>query len=248
MCGNCGCETPMKLEKTNLQTTNVVEVHADLRRSNDDQAMTNRALFDAHGVIVINLMSSPGSGKTRLLEETIVSLKPQYEMAVIEGDLETENDANRIRRHGVQAEQIATGQGCHLDANMVFKVLGKFNLQALDVLFIENVGNLICPACFDLGQHLNVILLSVPEGDDKPEKYPVMFRAADLMLISKTDYLKFHDEFSVARAIHSFRKVGNDAPVLEVSSTQSKQLEAWFSYVKKTMTARDYGSLQERGV
>ena len=247
MCGNCGRETPRKIEKPIQQTTNVVEVHANLKSSNDTQAITNRALFDAHDVMVINLMSSPGSGKTRLLEETITALKSQYNMAVIEGDLETENDANRIRRHGVQAEQIATGQGCHLDANMVFKVLGKFNLEKLDVLFIENVGNLICPACFDLGQHLNVILLSVPEGDDKPEKYPVMFRAADVMLISKTDYLQFHDEFNVARAIQSFRKVGNNAPVIEVSSTQSNQLEAWFAYFIETINARDSRSLQERG-
>ena len=114
-------------------------------------------------------------------------------------------------------------------------------------MFIENVGNLICPACFDLGQHLNVILLSVPEGDDKPEKYPVMFRAADVMLISKTDYLQFHDEFNVARAIQSFRKVGNNAPVIEVSSTQSNQLEAWFAYFIETINARDSRSLQERG-
>lgn len=247
MCGNCGCETPRKLEKSIKQTPNVVEVHANLKSSNDPQALTNRALFDAHNVMVINLMSSPGSGKTRLLEATITALKSQYNMAVIEGDLETENDANRIRQHGVQAEQISTGQGCHLDANMVSKVLGQFNLEKLDVLFIENVGNLICPACFDLGQHLNVILLSVPEGDDKPEKYPVMFRAADVMLISKTDYLQFHHEFSVVRAIQSFRKVGNDAPVFTVSSTQDNQLEDWFSYFTRAIKVPQSRSLHNRG-
>lgn len=248
MCGNCGCETQVKSEKTDKPSANIVEVHANLKSNNDSQAIANRALFDAHNVLVINLMSSPGSGKTRLLEETIRALKSQYAMAVIEGDLETENDANRIRRHGVQAEQIATGQGCHLDASMVRKVLGRFSLQKLDVLFIENVGNLICPACFDLGQHLNIILLSVPEGDDKPEKYPVMFRTADVMLISKTDYLQFHDEFNVPRAIESFRKVGNDAPVLEVSSLKSQHLERWFSYFTHAITAHQSQSLQNSGV
>ena len=140
-------------------------------------------------------MSSPGSGKTALLEATLVALKNEFTCAVIEGDLETENDAERIRAKGVQAHQIVTGTACHLDAHLVHDALHHMTLDGVDILFIENVGNLVCPASFDLGQHLNVTLLSVTEGDDKPAKYPVMFRAADAMLLTKTDLLAVLDDF-----------------------------------------------------
>ena len=145
-------------------------------------------------------MSAPGSGKTALLEKTIAALKDEFSIAVIEGDLETENDAERIRRQGVEAIQISTGSACHLDAHMVHDALHHMQLDSVDLLFIENVGNLVCPASFDLGQHYNITLLSVPEGDDKPAKYPVMFRASDVVLISKSDLLPVLDDFQPDRA------------------------------------------------
>ncbi|WP_333972218.1 hydrogenase nickel incorporation protein HypB [Alteromonas mediterranea] len=231
MCGDCGCESKNESSLNTDFRVDVVNIAEDIKVKNAAVAKTNKALFDAHSVLVINLMSSPGSGKTRLLEETLKRLKHRYQFAVLEGDLETENDANRIRRHGIHAEQIATGQGCHLDADMVSTAIGNFELGSLDVLFIENVGNLICPACFDLGQHKNVILLSVPEGDDKPEKYPIMFRAADVMLITKTDFLDFVMEFDVSRAIKSFSSVGNNAPVLEVSVKDDERFNGWLAYL-----------------
>ncbi len=167
---------------------------------NDHTALHNREHFNSHGVVAINLMSSPGAGKTSLLEASLDALSDRYRIAVIEGDLETENDAQRIRSRGVEAVQITTGSACHLDAHMVHDALHQLKLDDIDILFIENVGNLVCPASFDLGQHHNVMLLSVPEGDDKPAKYPVMFRAADLVMLSKVDLLPVLDDFSPQRA------------------------------------------------
>ena len=178
MCTTCGCSiTPGNAHLTadRGDAGTVVEVLQDLLAANDRVAMHNREHFDAHGVLTINLMSSPGAGKTALLEATIAALRDRYRIAVIEGDLETDNDAARIRAQGVPALQITTGTACHLDAHLVHQALHELPLAGLDLLFIENVGNLVCPASFDLGQHLNVTLLSVTEGDDKPAKYPVMF-------------------------------------------------------------------------
>ena len=205
-----------------------------LTAHNDQHARANRAGFDQHGVLVINLMSSPGSGKTSLLEATIRALKGALRIAVIEGDLETENDAERIRALGVPAHQITTGTACHLDAHLVEHALAHLDLANLDLLFIENVGNLICPASFDLGHHRNVILLSVTEGDDKPAKYPVMFRAADLMLLSKTDLLPYLSEFSPQKAEASLRNLASPAPVLHVSAKDGTGLEAWVDWLRAT--------------
>jgi len=198
---------------------------------NNHQAEHNRAHFDAQKVLVINLMSSPGSGKTSLLEETIKRLRESLKIAVIEGDLETENDTKRIQAQDVPAYQITTGTACHLDAHLVHNVLHHMPLDDLDLLFIENVGNLVCPASFDLGHHRNVVLLSVTEGDDKPAKYPVMFRAADLMLISKTDLLPYLDDFSPARAEQNLHNLANDAPVIEFSSKDGKGMDAWIAWL-----------------
>mgnify|MGYP000727113042 CR=1 FL=1 len=194
MCDTCGCnvtegnrhlvEGDGKLARTE-SGREAVSVLTGLLTENDRLAAHNREHFDCHQVLAVNLMSSPGSGKTRLLEETVAALDGALRVAVIEGDLETENDAERIRAKGVPAIQISTGSACHLDAHMVHDALHDLDLDDVDVLFIENVGNLVCPASFDLGHHANVTLLSVTEGDDKPAKYPVMFRAADLVLISK---------------------------------------------------------------
>jgi hydrogenase nickel incorporation protein HypB len=178
-------------------------------------------------------MSSPGSGKTSLLEASIDILKGKYRIAVVEGDLETENDAQRIRAKGVPAVQITTGQTCHLDAHMVHDALHALDLSALDIVFIENVGNLVCPAAFDLGQQANVTLLSVTEGDDKPAKYPVMFRAADLVLLSKTDLLDVLDDFSPAKAETYLRALANPATVLQVSARRPETLAPWIAWIEE---------------
>ncbi|HSN70227.1 MAG TPA: hydrogenase nickel incorporation protein HypB, partial [Steroidobacteraceae bacterium] len=185
MCGTCGCTVTdanvhLLNDAAGQPDRQTVSVLRGLLSANDKEAAHNRAHFDGAGVLAVNLMSSPGAGKTSLLERSIDALAGSLRVAVIEGDLATENDADRIRARGVPAVQITTGSACHLDAHMIHDALHDLRLADLDVVFIENVGNLVCPASFDLGQHRNVTLLSVTEGDYKPAKYPVMFRAADL--------------------------------------------------------------------
>src|ERR1700683_4854265 len=231
MCQTCGCTiTPGNASLTLDQRGRdgpVIEVLQDLLAANDRVALHNREHFDEHGVLAINLMSSPGAGKTALLEATIVALGDRYRIAVIEGDLETDNDAARIRAHGVPALQITTGTACHLDAHLVHGALHELPLAGLDLLFIENVGNLVCPASFDLGQHRNVILLSVTEGDDKPAKYPVIFRTADLVLLTKIDLLSVIDDFDPMRAQKAVRDLANTAPVIQLSARKALNLKPW---------------------
>lgn len=239
MCTTCGCNlrpskaaTPAVASAATAPSAHVTKsVHTNLLAANDRVAAHNRGHLEQHGVCCINLMSSPGAGKTRLLEATIDALEGRYRLGVIEGDLETENDAARIRAHGVPAVQITTGTACHLDAAMIHGVLHSLELDALDVLFVENVGNLVCPASFDLGQRLNVVLLSVPEGDDKPAKYPVMFRRADLVLVTKTDLLPLMPEFELARVRGAVRALGSAAPVLEVSARTGTGMERWLRWL-----------------
>jgi hydrogenase nickel incorporation protein HypB len=221
-----------------------VDVVQELLAANDVAAAHNRRHFDAHGVLAINLMSSPGSGKTALLEATILALKSRHRIAVIEGDLETENDAERIRACGVPALQITTGTACHLDAAMVHEALHRLPLADIDLLFIENVGNLVCPASFDLGQHLNVTLLSVTEGDDKPTKYPVIFRASDLVVLSKADLLALLDDFDPARASAALRALGMQVPMIHTAARRHPSIETWVDWLESqlrngvTMAAR----------
>ena len=240
MCDTCGCNvTPgnehLLGEHGHLNKTDSgresVQVLKGLLDANDHQALHNREHFDRHGVLAVNLMSSPGAGKTALLEATIDALDGRLRVAVIEGDLETENDAERIRRKGVPAIQISTGSACHLDAHMVHSALHELALDDVDIVFIENVGNLVCPASFDLGQHLNVALLSTPEGDDKPAKYPVMFRSADLVLITKSDLLAVLDDFSPERAEQCLRNLASSAPLYEVSSKNGAGLDTWLQWL-----------------
>ena len=215
-----------------------VEVLTGLLRQNDHVAAHNRAHFDRHGVLAVNLMSSPGSGKTSLLEATIEALGERYRIAVIEGDLETENDAQRIRAKGVPAIQITTGQTCHLDARMVHDALHALDLSQFDIVFVENVGNLVCPAGFDLGQHCDVALLSVTEGDDKPAKYPVMFRRADVVLLSKSDLLDVLDDFAPDRAEGHVRALANPAEVVCLSARRKDTLGAWLDWIDAQVAAR----------
>jgi hydrogenase nickel incorporation protein HypB len=242
MCDTCGCNiTPGnehlispggKLEKTQSGQEAVTVLH-NLLHENDQAAEHNREHFNSHGVVAVNLMSSPGAGKTALLETTIKMLGDELSLAVIEGDLETENDAERIRKHGVTAIQITTGSACHLDAHMVHDALHGLELDGLDVVFIENVGNLVCPASFDLGQHANVALLSVPEGDDKPAKYPVMFRTADMVMLSKADLLPILDDFSPERAENYLRNLASSAPVIHTSAKSGAGMEDWLDWLRQ---------------
>lgn len=226
MCDTCGCSiTPGN--RATAAATHAVPVLEGLLAENDRLAAHNRAHFERHGVLAVNLMSSPGSGKTLLLEATVEALRGELACAVLVGDLATDNDARRIAAHGVPAVQIGTGQACHLDAHMVHDALHGMDLSGIDILFIENVGNLVCPASFDLGQHHNVVLLSVTEGDDKPAKYPVMFRAADLVLISKADLLPLMEDFDPARAEGYLRDLASQAPMLTLSARRGEGMAAW---------------------
>lgn len=241
MCDVCGCDaggSDPSARYTRVAAATTVSVMRSLISENDRVAEHNRSHFDRHGVLAVNLMSSPGAGKTALLEATIEALRGEFNMGVIVGDLATENDAQRIRGKEIPAIQIATGSACHLDASMVHAALHRLPPGQLDMLFIENVGNLVCPASFDLGQHHNVVLLSVTEGDDKPAKYPVMFRAADLMLITKTDLLQYLDDFDTKRAQRFLHQLANPAPVFSVSSRKNIGMEQWLKWLRHAYTAR----------
>ncbi|WP_097462003.1 hydrogenase nickel incorporation protein HypB [Mangrovitalea sediminis] len=235
MCQDCGCSLngpAQRLAPLHRPETQTLPLLQSLHLQNQAVADDIRNHFAQHQVLAINLMSSPGAGKTTLLEATLAQLASEFRCAVLEGDLETDLDAQRIRAQGVPALQITTGNACHLDAQMIKDALEQLDLANLDIVFIENVGNLVCPASFDLGQHANVILLSVTEGDDKPAKYPVMFRAADLVLISKIDLLPYLGDFDPARAEAFLRRLASQAPVMPLSARQGEGLETWFGWLR----------------
>lgn len=226
MCKECGCG-----EVNHVTDRKVVQALTKVLDANDRQAQENREHFEKHGIYAINLMSSPGAGKTSLIEVTVEALKDQVRIGVIEGDLETDLDAQRIKNKGAPAYQITTGGACHLDAFMVHEGIHNLPLENLDIVFIENVGNLVCPASYDVGAHMNVVLLAVTEGDDKPEKYPVMFRSADLLVITKTDLLPYVD-FSIERAVKSARKIKPNIDFIALSCKTKEGLEDWLEYIK----------------
>jgi hydrogenase nickel incorporation protein HypB len=208
-----------------------VQIEHDLLAKNDAFAAENRAFFARHGIFALNLVSSPGAGKTALLVRTISELKDKLPLGVIEGDQQTINDAERIRASGAPAIQINTGKGCHLDAHMVGHAVE--NLEPADgsALFIENVGNLVCPAGFDLGEAHKVVILSVTEGDDKPLKYPDMFAASSLMLLNKSDLLPYVD-FDVEAAIANAQRVNPGIKALTVSAKTGDGMDAWLMWLK----------------
>src|SRR6202050_5681352 len=238
MCETCGCVVTPGIAHQNGDENVLIEVLQDLLAANDEAAAHNREHFDRHGVLAINLMSSPGAGKTALLESTIMALRDRYRIAVIEGDLETDNDAARIRAHGVPAIQVTTGTACHLDAHLVHRALHDLPLAGLDLLFIENVGNLVCPASFDLGQHRNVVLLCVTEGDDKTAKYPVLFRAADLVVLSKADLLEVLDDFDPGRAAAALRALARDTPMIRTAARRAPELSPWLDWLEHELAER----------
>jgi hydrogenase nickel incorporation protein HypB len=211
-----------------------ISVEEDVLAKNNRLAAFNRALFKEKGILVLNLVSSPGSGKTSLLERTLRDLSGRYRCAVIEGDQQTDNDARRIAATGVPVRQINTGAGCHLDAHMVMHASEAFDLDTLDILFIENVGNLVCPAAFDLGEAHKVVVLSVTEGEDKPLKYPQMFHNSGLMLLNKVDLLP-HLSFDLAQCKEYAARVGHDLPIMEVSATTGQGLDGWYAWLGKEL-------------
>ena len=216
-----------------LNDPKTIDVITKILDKNDHEAAHNRAHFESHGVLAVNLMSSPGSGKTTLLEK-MAALAP-FKYGVIEGDLETNRDADRLKKLGIPAYQIQTGSACHLDAFMVHKALHDMPLDDLDVCFVENVGNLVCPASYDVGSHLNIVLVSVPEGNDKIAKYPVMFRAADLVLITKTDLLP-HFDYDIENEKREARKLKPNVDILEVNihdEASIKRVADWIAFKRE---------------
>jgi len=247
MCSTCGCggeEPPVHTHERAhayvpaARRPRRVQVEQDILAKNDAFAGANRQRLAGLGVFALNLVSSPGSGKTTLLVRTIELLSGRLPVAVIEGDQQTDRDAERIRATGANAVQINTGRGCHLDAQMVGRALETLELAAGSLLMIENVGNLVCPAAFDLGEAHKVVILSVTEGEDKPLKYPDMFRAADLMLVNKCDLLP-HLEFDVERAIEFAHRINPDLAVIQTSATRGEGLAAWLAWLERGAAQAD---------
>ena len=209
-----------------------IKVFTNILQANDNIAQKNREIFDKNKVYTINLMSSPGSGKTSLLERTIDLIKNELRIAVIEGDLQTTNDAERIEKYGIPVVQINTEGACHLDANMVNSVLESFNFKAIDLLVIENVGNLVCPASFDLGEDDKVVMVSTPEGDDKAIKYPVMFYRAGVLLINKIDLLPYTN-FDRSKIKKDALNINPEIKIWEISCRTGEGLEAWVDWLRE---------------
>jgi hydrogenase nickel incorporation protein HypB len=234
---HCG-HGPEHVHAPGLSSTKMVQIEQDILAKNDAHARFNREFLAERGIFAVNLVSSPGSGKTTLLAETIKRLRGTTKVTVIEGDQQTTHDADRIRATGARALQINTGKGCHLDASMVERALERLQPEEDSVLFIENVGNLVCPAAFDLGEAFKVVVLSVTEGEDKPLKYPDMFRAASLMLLNKVDLLPYVS-FDVERCIEYARRINPTIEVMQVSATRGDGMNLWVNWVRlHALTAR----------
>jgi len=244
MCDACGCQTHTHdhghdhdhgLGHSHDESV-IVDINRSLFAANDAMARSNREHFDDENIVVLNLISSPGSGKTTLLEHTIDRIGDEIRIGVIEGDIETERDAERIRAKGVPAIQLTTGGACHLDASMIHRGFHQLQKEpggdAIDLLVIENVGNLVCPATFDLGEHKRVVLVSVPEGPDKPAKYPKAFTSSQLFLITKTDLLPYFD-FEVAEASKEALSLNPALQVMDFSSTTGEGFDAWLDYLRE---------------
>ena len=214
-----------------------VSVVKNILAANDRIAQENRAIFDEKNLLVFNLMSSPGAGKTSLLEKTIVTLKDQMNIGVIEGDIQSSQDAERIAETGAVAVQINTGGACHLDGNMIRDTFHAFDFDALDLLVVENVGNLVCPAEFKVGEDFKVMILSVTEGEDKPAKYPLMFHESKVLLINKIDLLPYVD-CSVERIREEALKVNPDLVIFEISCKTGEGLDPWCDWLKGEMNAK----------
>jgi hydrogenase nickel incorporation protein HypB len=220
-----------------------IAVQTNILKDNQQAAAQNRHLFEQEGTVVINLMSAPGAGKTTLLEATLRNLRDQHRVAVIEGDLQTDLDAERIRALGVRSHQITTGTVCHLDARMVARALAEFPVQGLELLIIENVGNLICPASYNLGEDFRVVIASATEGAEKPKKYPVMFNKADIVLLNKAD-LAALSGVDLAELERNVSDVNPKAMVVTLSCKTGEGLDAWITWLRDALASRKMASLR----
>ncbi|AJE02101.1 hydrogenase nickel incorporation protein HypB [Geobacter pickeringii] len=249
MCTTCGCEAESHHHHDDHghshghhhhhgeeKEARKIAVEIDILARNNRFAAENRRRFADKGIFVLNLVSSPGSGKTTTLERSLKDLAGRFRCAVVEGDQQTDNDAVRIAATGVPVKQINTGAGCHLDAHMVGHAVEGFDLDSLDLLLVENVGNLVCPASFDLGEHHKVVVLSVTEGEDKPLKYPNMFHAADVMLLNKVDLLP-HVDFDVEKCKEMARRVSPGITIFEISSRTGQGMDAWYGWLAERIAA-----------
>lgn len=214
-----------------------IPVIRNVLEANEKLASNLKKQFDAAGILTLNLISSPGAGKTSLLERTLKDLRKEFHMAVIEGDLQTDNDARRVAATGVQAVQINTEGGCHLDSSMIMEAMNSLDLHNIDILFIENVGNLVCPVEFDCGEDAKIALLSVTEGDDKPEKYPLLFHCAKALLLNKIDLLPYVD-FDIKRASNFAKRLNDDLQIFQISCKEAKGLDAWYHWLRQAVKAK----------
>ena len=221
-----------------------IEIKKDILSAHEMIARENRELFKEKGIFVLNLMSSPGAGKTTLLERTIELLKNTFNLGVIEGDIATSYDAERISAHGVKVVQINTGGACHLESSMIKNTMAEFNTERLDVLIIENVGNLVCPAEFDLGEDIKIMILSVTEGEDKPLKYPLMFRLSKALIINKIDLLPYID-CSIDRMVRDAKSINSDLRIFEISCTKKMGLNAWKDWLQEEISKKNLASLKQ---
>ena len=245
MCTTCGCgstetvnhQHTSKENATDTADLRLVQLEKDVLGKNKRYAAKNRQYLQQHEIFALNIISSPGSGKTSLLTATIDALKDQLDIHVIEGDQSSELDAERIRNSGAKAIQINTGKGCHLDAHQVGHAIEDLNPADKGVLFIENVGNLVCPAPFDLGEAYKVVMLSVTEGEDKPLKYPDIFYAADLMIINKIDLLPYVD-FNMDKCVEYAKQINPNLIIIELSATKGDGLSEWMQWIKTQRTLK----------
>ena len=219
-----------------------ISVMTDILEANDRIAAVNREVFDKHQNLVINLMSSPGAGKTTLLERTGEVLRGKLRLGVIAGDIETTRDSERLKQYQLPVVQLTTGTACHLDANMIASALPHLDLEQIDILIIENVGNLVCPAEFRVGEDFKAMILSVTEGDEKPLKYPLMFRESALLLINKIDLLQ-HTNFNMEEAKANARRVNPDLEIMEICCTTGEGIEDWISWIIRQYQSK-FGNLR----
>ncbi len=239
---------PAHAHAPGMSQSRMVQIEQDILAKNNQYAMANRGRFSEKGMLALNLVSSPGSGKTTLLMGTLNKLKAEFSQVVIEGDQQTSNDAERIRETGVDAIQINTGKGCHLDAHQVGHAVDHLNPSDTSVLYIENVGNLVCPAAFDLGEAHKVAILSITEGEDKPIKYPDMFHAANLLLLSKIDLLP-HLDFDVDKCIEYAQRVNPGIKVIQLSCKTGEGMDSWYQWIRanRQIAMIDYPVAQPTG-
>jgi hydrogenase nickel incorporation protein HypB len=249
MCTTCGCGNPdekatIKIAGNNFEldlnhqhneehhhhSAHKINIEKDILLENNMLAQRNRGFFEAKNTFVINMMSSPGSGKTTLLEKTILDLKDKIRFYVIEGDQQTMNDALRIKATGVSAVQVNTGNGCHLDSEMVHRAVKELEIQENSMVVIENVGNLVCPSLFDLGENARIVVMSVTEGEDKPVKYPTMFQSADICIFNKTDLLP-HLDYDIKKAINFALHVNHHLQFFELSAKTGEGMESWHQWL-----------------